>query len=71
MKRSQDALAASPDDGGPSPASKKQKISSTVSVDVTAKDDGGGWTKVERRAQKKQKKIEAKQGVRRVLSCCW
>ncbi|KAH8102678.1 hypothetical protein BXZ70DRAFT_929419 [Cristinia sonorae] len=65
MKRTQDAIAST--DGSESPAPKKQKVSSTVSPSVSREDDssaGGdtnGWTKVEKRSMKKQKRMNAKQ----------
>ena len=65
MKRSQESTT-SPDEGG-SPPPKKQKVSPMVSTGLTVEqgveESSSGWTRVEKRSMKKQKKINAKQEV--------
>lgn len=61
-----------PDDGS-SPALKKQKVSASDSQATSVvlqegAEDANGWTRVEKRSMKKQKKIAAKQEVSRTLN---
>lgn len=72
MKRNQDSMASSLNEGE-TPAHKKQKVSPMVSQGVSVADSGNaggeesGWTKVEKRTMKKQKKLNARQEVRNLF----